>query len=324
LLVIDAASAWPRATAASPAGADRDTGRGGCGPGAADGRTGAVARTAGATGCAARPPAGTGWRAPIIGERGRIACSCRRGHRFRGIRAGANRSSSIDLVTAPYDGVLDPLATATEQRISEADLRDLPVSTLDVALALSAGSVGTSYRGGRLGQESFILDGLGLKNQLDASSGSLGIVIPPDLLSEASLITNGFSARYGQALSGLVNVVTRDPGESWEGRAAYESDRPFGGSSIGAGPAGAAGRRADPRPVRPRVTTLDVSGGSTPTRSRPGAGKSARPRLDRPYPCPTTPASSDRRGQLVIPPPTARPPRARSPLRGPAPPADQP
>jgi Carboxypeptidase regulatory-like domain len=134
------------------------------------------------------------------------------------------------VVTAPVDPVLDPLATATEQKIDAADLRDLPVSSLGEALELSAGSVGTSYRGGRLGEESFILDGLGLKNQLDASHGGLGLHIPTDALSEASLVTNGFSARYGQALSGLVNVVTREPGSRWEGRLAYESDRPFGGS----------------------------------------------------------------------------------------------
>jgi hypothetical protein len=63
-----------------------------------------------------------------------------------------------------------------------------------------------------------VLDGLGVKNQLDASSGGLGLRIPPDFLGEASLITNGFSARYGEALSGLVNVVTLEPGSSWEGR----------------------------------------------------------------------------------------------------------
>jgi hypothetical protein len=134
------------------------------------------------------------------------------------------------IVTAPVDPVLDPLATSTEQKISAADLRDLPVSSLEEALTLSAGSVGESYRGGRLGEESFILDGLGVKNQLDASQGGLGLRIPPDVLSEASLVTNGFSARYGQAISGLVNVVTKEPGNEWEGRLAYESDRPFGGS----------------------------------------------------------------------------------------------
>jgi hypothetical protein len=87
--------------------------------------------------------------------------------------------------------------------------------------------VGESYRGGRLGEQAFIIDGLGLKNQLDASTGPLGVRIPPDILTEASLITNGFSARYGQALSGMVNVVTKDGGERWQGRAAYETDRGF-------------------------------------------------------------------------------------------------
>ena len=135
------------------------------------------------------------------------------------------------VVTAPVDPVLDPLATATEQKISAADLRELPVSSLEEALALSAGSVGESYRGGRLGEESFILDGLGVKNQLDAANGGLGLRIPPDVLSEASLVTNGFSARYGQALSGLDQCGDQGAGRRWEGRLGYETDRPFGGSS---------------------------------------------------------------------------------------------
>jgi outer membrane receptor protein involved in Fe transport len=132
------------------------------------------------------------------------------------------------LVVRAVDSVLDPFATATSQRITAADLRELPVSSLDEALALSAGAVGESYRGGRLGQQAFILDGLGVKNQLDASTGPLGVRLPPDILQEASLTTNAFSARYGQALSGLINVVTKDGGEEMRGRVAYETDRPFG------------------------------------------------------------------------------------------------
>src|ERR1041384_4906046 len=120
---------------------------------------------------------------------------------------------------------------ATVQRIGGDEIRRFPVTTLDEAVALQAGAVGESYRGGRLGQQSFVLDGLGVKNQLDASSGPLGVRIPPDLLTEASLTTNGFSARYGQAISGLVNVVTKDGGDHWNGRAAYESDRLLPGSA---------------------------------------------------------------------------------------------
>lgn len=131
-------------------------------------------------------------------------------------------------ITVEHDQLLDPLAPAATQRITAADLHNLPVSSLDEALAVSAGAVGQSYRGGRVGEQSFILDGVGFKNQLDASTGGFGVRLPPDLLTEASLITNGFSARYGQAISGLVNVVTRDGGDHWEGRTAYETDRPFG------------------------------------------------------------------------------------------------
>ncbi len=156
------------------------------------------------------------------------------------VRAGLSTDLTVTLeqqavnvdeitVEAPIDPVLDPLAARTEQRIDAKDLRELPVSSLDEALALAAGTVGESYRGGRVGQSSFILDGLGLKNQIDASTNGLGMRIPPDILAEASLVTNGFSARYGQAISGMVNVVTKDGGERWAGRVAYETDRLFGG-----------------------------------------------------------------------------------------------
>ena len=79
------------------------------------------------------------------------------------------------IVSAEHDSVLDPRAAATAQQVTPAELRRLPVSSIDEAIALSAGAVGESYRGGRLGEQSFTLDGLGLKNQLDASTGELGI-----------------------------------------------------------------------------------------------------------------------------------------------------
>ena len=205
------------------------------------------------------------------------------------VRAGATikadfglEATAVELaplvVTAPVDELLDPLATASEQKITAADLRNLPVSSLEEAIALSAGSVGTSYRGGRVGEESFILDGLGVKNQLDASSGGLGLSLPPDFLGEASLITNGFSARYGQALSGLVNVVTRDPDQSWEGRVAYETDRPAGGSlDRGLDRDRGARRRAHRRRSRPGGCVGRRRPLGWRRRQRPGAGQRERP-----------------------------------------------
>ena len=276
------------------AGQARESGAGRGLPGVqvlVDGRIGAVTDTTGRYRVRA---VRTGWHgvaARLIGYRGVVLDSV-----F--VPAGAAVTVDFDLeanpqeleplvVTAPYDAVLDPLATSTEQKISAEDLRDLPISSLEEALALAAGSVGTSYRGGRIGQESFILDGLGVKNQLDASSGGLGLQIPPDLLSEASLVTNGFSARYGQALSGLVNVVTREPEEQWEGRIAYEGDRPFGGG-LDRGLDRLAVRAGGPLSGRVGfVGAFDVTGrGDADPVSAPAPADPRDPRSTVPYPLP--------------------------------------
>jgi hypothetical protein len=158
------------------------------------------------------------------------------------VRAGATTTLDVALsaqavqleelsVQAVTDSLLDPLQTQTEQRITATDLRRLPVSSLAEAVQLSAGVAGESFRGGRPGQQSLILDGVTVKNQIDASTNGISLRLPPDVLTEATVVTNGFSARYGQAISGLVNVVTRDGGDRWSGRTAYETDRPLTGTA---------------------------------------------------------------------------------------------
>ncbi len=137
-------------------------------------------------------------------------------------------------VVGVLDPILDPLATATQQRIPVEDFRRLPVSSLADAVALQPGVVGQSWRGGRQGQQTLLLDGLGVKNQFDASTSQVGLVVPPALIEEAAVITNAFSARYGQSVSGLLSVTTRDGGPAWRGSLAYETDRPMtGGADLG-------------------------------------------------------------------------------------------
>jgi hypothetical protein len=131
------------------------------------------------------------------------------------------------VVRQQRDPILDPLAPAATQRITAKDFHNLPITTLDDALALSGGTVDQSVRGGRPGEQAFVLDGVGVKNQLDASTSGPGTQIPADMLQEASLVSNSFSARYGSAISGLVNVTTREGTDHWTGRVAYENDRPF-------------------------------------------------------------------------------------------------
>ena len=53
------------------------------------------------------------------------------------------------VVRQERDPILDPLAPAATQRITAKDFRNLPITTLDDALALSGGTVDQSVRGGR-------------------------------------------------------------------------------------------------------------------------------------------------------------------------------
>ena len=100
------------------------------------------------------------------------------------LQPAAVELGTVVVVEAASDPVLDPLVTADVQRLTGDEIRRLPVTTLEEAIALTAGSVGESYRGGRLGQQTFVIDGLGVKNNLDASTGPFGLRIPPDLLTE--------------------------------------------------------------------------------------------------------------------------------------------
>src|SRR5690606_37328916 len=81
-----------------------------------------------------------------------------------------------------------------------------------------------------------------------------GLELSPTALEEVEVITGGFGAEYGSALSGVVSFVTRrgDP-DRWTGRASFTTDhwapsslfRGFGGFSASAG-----------GPLRPLGATL--------------------------------------------------------------------
>ncbi len=168
----------------------------------------------------------------------------------------------IELATAPLEveGViveadpaplLEPERTVSNQVVLGRELRELPVDAVEEAVELAAGVTDGHFRGGRIGQESYVVDGVELKNQLEASSRGLGLEYSPSALEEVDVITGGFGAEYGTALSGVVRYSTRrGHPERWTGRFAATTDHwapssvltGFTGVSLSAGgPLGGAG-----------------------------------------------------------------------------------
>jgi outer membrane receptor protein involved in Fe transport len=110
------------------------------------------------------------------------------------------------LTRNPYDLVL------TVGNVSESDP------------SVSAGTprgVGVAINGLRAPSTNVMLDGV---NNNDEFNAVVGQQVPLDSVQEFSVLTNGFSAKYGRASGGIVNVVTKSGSNRFHG-SAYEFNR---------------------------------------------------------------------------------------------------
>ncbi len=104
--------------------------------------------------------------------------------------------------------------TATTAYVSSEEIRALPVENFSEVVELQAGVVNGHFRGGRLGEVGYWVDGLPVSDVYD---GGLALSIENDMVQEAQVVTGAFNAEYGQAMSGIVNVVTKDGSNRFEG-----------------------------------------------------------------------------------------------------------
>lgn len=78
-----------------------------------------------------------------------------------------------------------------------------------------------NIRGGRTSENSIIVDGVATTNPVDGSSNAS---VPNSLLQEISVLTGGFGAEYGNALSGVINVTTKSGTDIYSGSLEAQSD----------------------------------------------------------------------------------------------------
>ncbi len=149
-----------------------------------------------------------------------------------------------EVVVSAQRPVVDLKLTSTMSTVSRQDIRSLPVQELQDVVNLQAGVVDGHFRGGRLGEVQYQVDGVSVNNAYDNTST---LRIDRSLIEEVQVISGTFDAEYGQAMSGVVNAVLRRGTEKlqWDaellsGGFAYAGD-PRGISSTfrQASPAGA-------------------------------------------------------------------------------------
>jgi hypothetical protein len=122
--------------------------------------------------------------------------------------------------------LIEPDVSASRSIIGGRELRELPVDRIEKAIELTPGVSNGHFRGGRIGQEVYVVDGLEVKNKFEASAQGMGLELSPSSLQEIEVITGGFGTQYGSALSGVVSLVTRRGSrEQWEARTSLTTDQ---------------------------------------------------------------------------------------------------
>jgi hypothetical protein len=140
--------------------------------------------------------------------------------------------------------------TATKRRLTAEKMQDIPSTVLEDMLVLEAGvqtggggakARGLKLRGGRLGEEAMVVDGLMIRNysaNVEANGGgwhnndeeggysedATPLEVSVGAVEEVDILTGGFQAEYGNAQSGIINVVTREGGAQLSGAVRYTTD----------------------------------------------------------------------------------------------------
>ncbi|RPI06956.1 MAG: TonB-dependent receptor [Ignavibacteriae bacterium] len=104
--------------------------------------------------------------------------------------------------------------TATTAIVSGNDIASLPVSEIGAVVNLQAGFVAGSLRGGRSGEVAYFIDGVPVT---DAYDGAQVVEVNKSLVQELQVISGAFNAEYGQAMSGIVNISTKEGNEKYSG-----------------------------------------------------------------------------------------------------------
>lgn len=121
------------------------------------------------------------------------------------------------VVQASQDVVIRDL-TSSESRINRDQIEKLPVQEVGDIIQLQAGVTvgpggGIHIRGGRTTEVAYIVDGVRVTDDYDRAGS--GLRIENQSIEELQVVSGTFNAEFGQAMSGIVNIVTRAGSNEW-------------------------------------------------------------------------------------------------------------
>ena len=135
---------------------------------------------------------------------------------------GAETLQLQDVVISAVSPIVRKDLTSTETKVSGDDIKMLPLEDVGSVINLQAGVVDGHFRGGRSNEVKYLIDGISVN---DAYSGTSSLEAEVNSIEEVQVLTGTFNAEYGEALSGVVNQVTKIAGEKYGGNiSVYSGD----------------------------------------------------------------------------------------------------
>ncbi|MCF7824599.1 MAG: TonB-dependent receptor [Candidatus Marinimicrobia bacterium] len=110
------------------------------------------------------------------------------------------------VVSSDYIGVIKNL-TSTTRFISTTQLDELPIQNYQELVEMQPGVAAGHIRGGRKSEVLYMVDGIPIQEVIE---GQVGSELPNTAIIDISVQTGGFNAEYGDAMSGVVNILTKE------------------------------------------------------------------------------------------------------------------
>ncbi len=150
---------------------------------------------------------------------------------FENVRVSIDLTTRIDINLTSTSVEMETLVVAAERPMVVKDMtssmstttaeqiQNLPVQNVQQVLRLSAGIIEDNgrlhIRGGRPGEVAYWVDGVAAT---DVYNGTIGITVENSAVQELQVISGTFNAEYGQAMSGIVNIITKEGASDYSGQ----------------------------------------------------------------------------------------------------------
>ena len=118
-----------------------------------------------------------------------------------------------DVIVVATRPIVQKDLTSTQSNISGEDIAMLPLETVQSVVNLQAGVIDGHFRGGRIAEVTYLVDGVSTN---DAFTGLPSMEADVNSIQEVQVLTGTFNAEYGDALSGIVNQITKLPGDKYD------------------------------------------------------------------------------------------------------------